>query len=52
MDVLNPLAVRPMGLNINRDTVRNAERAGLRVTAVDDLKADVFKRIRGSLRVP
>ena len=46
MDVLNPLIVKVMGVNINRDTVRNVRRAGLEVTVVDHLQGDVFKFIR------
>lgn len=39
MDWLNPLVVRIMGANINRRTVDNVQRAGLRLERVDDLSA-------------
>jgi len=45
MDRLNPLAVRMSGANINRDTVGNVERAGLRVLKVTDLGFGIFKLI-------
>jgi len=45
MDRLNPLAVRMGGANINRDTVGNVERAGLRVVKVTDLRFGIFKLI-------
>ena len=37
MDLYNPLAVRVTGANINRQTVANVERAGLRIRSVEDL---------------
>lgn len=37
MDVCNPLAVRVTGANINRRTVENVVRSGLRIEAVEDL---------------
>lgn len=39
MDWLNPLVVRIMGANINRRTVDNVQRAGLKLAQVDDLSA-------------
>ncbi len=39
MDWLNPLVVRIMGANINRRTVDNVQRAGLKLEQVDDLSA-------------
>ena len=46
MDVLNPLAVRMTGANINRQTVDNVSQSGLRLEQVDDLgKGDIFKLI-------
>lgn len=44
-DFLNPLSVRLMGGNINRDTVRNIERAGFRILLEENLFSDVFKFI-------
>jgi ubiquinone/menaquinone biosynthesis C-methylase UbiE len=45
MDRLNPLVVRLGGVNINRDTVGNVERASLRVLKVTDLRFGIFKLI-------
>jgi len=45
MDVLNPLFVRLTGANINRRTVENVKKAGLKVSEVAGSLANVFKRI-------
>jgi len=46
MDVLNPLVVRIMGANINRQTVENVRKAGLEIEQVEDLGAGgIFKLI-------
>lgn len=46
MDFLNPLIVRMMGANINRQTVENVRRAGLEIEQVEDLGAGgIFKLI-------
>ncbi len=46
MDVLNPLVVRMMGANINRQTVENVRKAGLEIEQVEDLWAGgIFKLI-------
>ncbi|HEY4687885.1 MAG TPA: methyltransferase domain-containing protein [Anaerolineae bacterium] len=37
MDVLNPLVVRVMGANINRETVENVQKAGLTLERVENL---------------
>ena len=51
MDLTNPIVVRTMGPNINRDTVRNVSAAGLEVLDVENLSAGgIFKIIEG--RVP
>jgi len=39
MDLLNPLIVRMMGANINRETVENVRKAGLEIEQVEDLDA-------------
>jgi ubiquinone/menaquinone biosynthesis C-methylase UbiE len=44
-DLFNPLFVRIMGANINRDTVKNIEMAGFRILLGEDLFSDVFKLI-------
>lgn len=46
MDALNPVVVRMTGANINRRTVENVNRSGLRLERVEDLgKGDIFKLI-------
>jgi ubiquinone/menaquinone biosynthesis C-methylase UbiE len=46
MDIVNPLAVRMSGANINRPTVSNVESAGLKVISVEDLAVQgVFRLI-------
>ena len=51
MDFLNPLIVRMMGANINRQTVENVRKAGLEIEQVEDLGAGgIFKLIMA--RVP
>ena len=37
MDLLNPVVVRTMGPNINRDTVGNVRQSGLELAEVNDL---------------
>ena len=44
-DLLNPLLVRITGANINRDTVENIRKAGLRVLLGKNLFSDIFKFI-------
>lgn len=51
MDLLNPLVVRMMGANINRQTVENVQHAGLIIDQVEDLdKIGMFCLIQA--RVP
>lgn len=51
MDFLNPLIVRLMGANINRETVVNVRKAGLEIEQIEDLGAGgIFKLI--TARVP
>ncbi len=46
MDLLNPLVVRLMGANINRQTLENIQKAGLRIESVQDLAmGGMFKLI-------
>jgi ubiquinone/menaquinone biosynthesis C-methylase UbiE len=46
MDFLNPLVVRMMGANINRQTVDNVRRAGLEIERIEDLGVgEIFKLI-------
>ncbi len=46
MDALNPVVVRVMGANINRRTVENVRRSGLRVQQVEDVgMGGIFKLI-------
>ena len=51
MDLLNPIWVRLMGANINRDTVSNVATAGITADAVET-RFGIFKLIRGSVRRP
>lgn len=46
MDILNPLAVNLTGANINRDTVINVQKAGLKLSRVSNLKGDILKMIQ------
>lgn len=53
MDWLNPLIVRLIGANINRQTIDNARAAGLEVEQVLDLgKAGMYKLIEARPGVP
>jgi ubiquinone/menaquinone biosynthesis C-methylase UbiE len=45
MNFLNPVMVRLVGANINRDTVKNLQRAGLRVEVEKDLLVDIVKHL-------
>jgi len=45
MNLVNPLVVRIMGPNINRRTVENVSKSGLKVEQVTDLAAGIFKLI-------
>ena len=45
MNMVNPLVVRMMGANINRKTVGNVAKSGLKVEKVTDLSAGIFKLI-------
>ncbi len=47
MDRLNPIAVRLTGANINRDTVANVERAGIRLDSVESEKLGIVRLMRG-----
>lgn len=52
MDVLNPLALRLIGDNINRETVENVQKAGFLITVEENLLMDVFKFIVAEPRKP
>jgi ubiquinone/menaquinone biosynthesis C-methylase UbiE len=45
MDLMNPVVVRLMGANINRQTVENVKKAGLSLVSVEDLKGELVKLI-------
>lgn len=45
MNMVNPLVVRMMGPNINRKTLENVVKSGLKVEKVTDLSAGIFKMI-------
>lgn len=46
MDRLNPLVVRMIGANINRNTVRNVKKAGFKNIEVENRVGDIIKFIR------
>ncbi len=48
MDIMNPIIVRIMGANINRQTVQNVETAGLKVLEVENLKGDLVRLIHAT----
>jgi len=45
MDILNPVVVRIVGANINRNTVQNLKKAGLVVDKEKDLMLDIVKNL-------
>jgi hypothetical protein len=45
MDIINPIAVRIQGANINRRTIDNIEHAGLRIERVEDLSVQSIFRL-------
>ena len=51
MNLLNPIVVR-VGPNINRRTVENVAKGGLKVEAVTDLAAGIFKLIEARKKQP
>jgi len=44
-DLLNPLIVRMMGVNINRRTIQNIKKSGLVIEREVDLPSDIVKLI-------
>lgn len=48
MDLLNPVAVRMTGANINRDTVANVRKAGVALESVESRAFGIIKWIRGA----
>lgn len=46
MEALNPIVVRLVGANINRDTVNNLEKAGLKVDIEENLMFDIVKQLK------
>jgi ubiquinone/menaquinone biosynthesis C-methylase UbiE len=46
MRLMNPMVVRMMGANIDRETVENVRSAGYEDLQVDDLWLEIFKRIQ------
>jgi hypothetical protein len=45
MDIFNPIVVRTMGANINRQTVNNIRRASLELMGVEHLSGELVKLI-------
>jgi ubiquinone/menaquinone biosynthesis C-methylase UbiE len=52
MQLANPLMVRMSGANVNRETVKNVERAGFVVQRVDDPWGDIVKFIEAAKPLP
>lgn len=48
MELLNPVVVRIVGANINRDTVQNIRKAGISVDIEKDVMLDIVKHLRCS----
>lgn len=48
MDLLNPIVVRMVGANINRNTVENLKKAGINVEIEKDLMMDIVKHLKCS----
>ena len=46
MDILNPVIVKMVGLNINRNTADNLKKAGLSIDTETDLMLDIVKYFR------
>ncbi|MGM0442503.1 MAG: class I SAM-dependent methyltransferase [Elusimicrobiota bacterium] len=46
MDYINPLAVRMTGANINRETVKNIQRAGLKIEKIETHFFNIVKIIK------
>ncbi len=47
-DLLNPVAVRLSGANINRRTVKNVKKAGWRITGIENLSSDIVRWIEAT----
>lgn len=52
MELLNPLVVRMMGANINRETVENVRRAGFTGVQAEDRWLDIVKQIEAWAPAP
>jgi len=52
MDAVNPMVVRLMGANINRQTADNVRRAGLAALEVEPVRGELVQRIRAGAGVP
>jgi len=52
VNLANPLVVRMIGANINRQTLKNVIRSGLTVEQVTDLGAGIFKLIEARKTTP
>lgn len=48
MDLMNPLVVRIMGANINRKTVDNVEKSGLKILEVKNFRSKLVKMIHAT----
>jgi hypothetical protein len=48
MDIVNPLVVRIMGANINRKTVENVQKSGLKILEVNNYHGELIKMIHAT----
>jgi ubiquinone/menaquinone biosynthesis C-methylase UbiE len=49
MDLLNPIVVRIVGANINRNTIENLKQSGINVKIEKDLMLDIVKHLKCSI---
>lgn len=45
LDLMNPLTVRMIGANVNRKTIENIEKAGLRIDQQKYLMTSIMRKI-------
>lgn len=46
MELLNPVAVRLIGANINRDTLKNVSLAGMNISSVENITPQIIRLIK------
>src|SRR5690625_1072054 len=45
LDLINPLTVRIVGANVNRKTIENIEKAGLKIEQQSNLKTSIMRKL-------